>query len=64
VKSNIPYWAKKIAGNRERDARHIEALQNAGWSVFVIWECEIGDPKRMKRLAKQIAAIHPAANSK
>jgi DNA mismatch endonuclease, patch repair protein len=55
VKSNSPYWTAKIAGNRARDARHIGALREAGWNVFVIWECEIQD--RVRTLAAQITAL-------
>jgi len=40
VKSNALYWQTKIVGNRERDARHVAALEGQGWKVLVIWECE------------------------
>lgn len=39
--SNTEYWRKKINGNVERDIKNIEALQNQGWKVLVIWECEL-----------------------
>lgn len=35
------FWAGKFAGNVERDARNRDALQTAGWHVFVVWECEL-----------------------
>lgn len=37
---NAGYWNPKIAGNRERDARHSEALRGAGWTVLRFWEHE------------------------
>lgn len=40
-KSNKNYWGPKIQGNKERDQRRIKELENAGWNVITIWECEI-----------------------
>ena len=39
--SNEDYWRKKITRNIERDADNYAALQEAGWKVLVIWECEL-----------------------
>lgn len=39
--SNIEYWSAKLARNATRDAEHAAALQASGWTVVVIWECEI-----------------------
>ena len=39
-KSRTRYWADRIAKNRERDMRSISALEQLGWSVYVVWECE------------------------
>ena len=33
------FWLAKIRGNQARDARAIEALEEAGWRVAVVWEC-------------------------
>jgi DNA mismatch endonuclease (patch repair protein) len=35
------FWATKILGNRELDARQVEALRSAGWRVGIVWECAI-----------------------
>jgi len=40
-KTNREYWVKKIARNRERDARSLKELQALGWLVLTLWECEI-----------------------
>jgi len=42
-KSNSAYWANKIERNIERDFKSFEALQAEGWSVIVVWECDISD---------------------
>lgn len=43
-KSNLGYWAGKLARNVTRDARNIEALNALGFRVLVIWECEAALP--------------------
>jgi DNA mismatch endonuclease Vsr len=35
------YWRKKIEGNRQRDNRALQALEQAGWEVLVLWECQL-----------------------
>lgn len=42
-KSNQGYWGPKLARNIERDKANIAALENTGWLVLVIWECETKD---------------------
>ena len=39
--SNQEYWHPKILKNVERDRLNHLSLQNAGWKVIVIWECEL-----------------------
>jgi len=40
-KSNSEFWHNKIETNASRDKRNYEKLENDGWNVIVIWECEI-----------------------
>lgn len=40
-KSHVEYWFVKFEANQERDARNIRALEDAGWKVHVIWECQL-----------------------
>lgn len=40
-KTRVEFWEQKLTGNIQRDKQNIEALNKAGWRVFVIWECEI-----------------------
>jgi DNA mismatch endonuclease, patch repair protein len=46
-KSRIDFWARKLAGNKERDERNIAALRDLGWRVLVLWECELGNSSRL-----------------
>lgn len=38
-KTNVSYWAPKIAGNVARDELRHQQLTRAGWQVEVIHEC-------------------------
>ncbi len=40
-KSNVAFWENKFQKNKERDERKERDLKNAGWKVFVFWECQI-----------------------
>ena len=40
-KSNTEFWQNKIRTNRARDAATYAKLREQGWTVLVIWECEI-----------------------
>ncbi len=39
--SNRDFWVKKIRRNRERDEENYRLLQENGWHVIVIWECQL-----------------------
>jgi DNA mismatch endonuclease Vsr len=42
-KVRADWWAAKLARNVERDEKNLVALRAAGWSVLVLWECEVKD---------------------
>lgn len=35
------FWQEKFDGNVTRDARNRAALEEAGWTVITVWECEL-----------------------
>lgn len=39
--SNRSFWNAKLDANLARDKRYIRALRRAGWSVLVVWQCQI-----------------------
>jgi len=47
-KSNDSYWGLKLKRNVERDSATRYALEDAGWNVLTIWECETRDPEKLK----------------
>ena len=57
-RSNVDRWDAKFTANVARDRRNIVSLERLGWSVVVVWECElrINAPSRLERLVEQIRA--------
>ena len=41
--TNTKYWENKIARNVERYTTQLSTLENDGWSVLTVWECETVD---------------------
>lgn len=39
--SHKTYWVPKIERTKQRDQEHITALEQTGWKVIVLWECQI-----------------------
>lgn len=52
-KSRVDFWTQKFAANVKRDAKTRRALEQAGWQVLVVWECELRD---MAVLADRLSA--------
>ena len=55
--SNQEYWEPKILRNVERDKQNIVRLEEAGWSVVTVWECELKkavQQKTLEQLAEKI----------
>lgn len=40
-KTNTEFWVKKVARNQERDQEVWRKLEAKGWSVVIVWECEL-----------------------
>jgi DNA mismatch endonuclease, patch repair protein len=48
-KSRLDFWVPKLDANSRRDRRNLATLRRAGWSVLVIWECQLRDPTGLRR---------------
>jgi DNA mismatch endonuclease (patch repair protein) len=40
-KTHTEFWENKFKANRERDALKTKALVDSGWTVLILWECQI-----------------------
>lgn len=54
-KSNTEFWIQKFKRNVERDAKSVAALENAGWRVFIVWECELSSKNKISSTGLKIA---------
>ena len=46
--SRQDYWRSKLENNKLRDTINIKTLQDMGWKVLVIWECETKDLETLR----------------
>ncbi len=53
-KRNREFWLAKFGANRARDALALRRLHRLGYRTIVVWECELGDTKKLtRRLLKE-----------
>ncbi|MBQ4205283.1 MAG: DNA mismatch endonuclease Vsr, partial [Bacteroidales bacterium] len=55
-KSNVDFWVNKIHRNQERDQQNYQILQENGWHVIVIWECQL-KPNRIKETMLRVETL-------
>ena len=46
-KTNTAFWEHKLNRNVERDKRTQITLQQLGWKILVVWECETTKPDKL-----------------
>ena len=51
-KSNTEFWQQKIADTVERDNREYKQLEELGWRIIVVWECELKSKVQKERLER------------
>ncbi len=51
-KSNLDYWTPKLERNQIRDAERREELRLRGWDSLVLWECELKQTVRIRKLVR------------
>lgn len=49
-RSNEQNWQTKFEANVSRDAKNLEALRAAGWTVIIIWECGLREANVLAQL--------------
>lgn len=54
--SNRDFWVNKIRRNQERDQQNYQILQENGWHVIVIWECQL-KPDRIKETMLRVETM-------
>jgi len=56
-KSNTEFWEEKFRRNVERDASAQAALAQAGWRVFIVWECDLGSARKVDAAAESLSRL-------
>ena len=56
-KTNTGFWRAKIARNQERDQEVWRKLEAKGWSVIIVWECELKKAKLEETIGRVVGAI-------
>lgn len=58
-RNNAEFWQQKITTNIDRDRRQQKELEDAGWHVLIVWECDLRDRpmETLRKLADDIRNV-------
>lgn len=60
-KANADFWAAKRERTKERDASQRRLLEDAGWEVLTLWECELKESSALEsQLVQFLGSTSPA----
>lgn len=54
--TNREFWVSKIRRNQERDQENYRVLQENGWQVIVVWECQL-TPKHLEHTMREVELL-------
>lgn len=57
-KTNSSFWKNKIGGNVKRDEVVKKQLKKEGWTIIIIWECQLRPMKRERTLEKLVLMLN------
>lgn len=63
-KDNAEFWRNKLLRNKERDVEKIEQLKKLGWTVLIVWECQIKHGNSESTLQELVKYIRNIKNGK
>ena len=56
-KTNTDFWVAKVNRNRERDQEVWRKLEAKGWSVIIVWECQLKKANLEETVARVASEI-------
>ena len=59
-KDNSEFWKNKLLANKERDEKEKKEIEELGWKVIVVWECQLKKAERERTLNWLIEKIREA----
>lgn len=63
-KTHSEFWERKFARNRERDERNARLMLETGWTVLVVWECQLKRDRANATMARIAAEIRAAGEGR
>lgn len=51
-KTRVDFWKEKFEKNMVRDRRNLRELKKLGWSILVVWQCEIKDKDKLEKMIR------------
>lgn len=63
-KDNAEFWKNKLLANKERDEKEQEDIEELGWKVIVVWECQLKRAERERTLNWLVEKIRGGLNGK
>jgi DNA mismatch endonuclease (patch repair protein) len=57
------FWEKKFKANVARDLKQQAALEASGWTVLVLWECELKDESNIEEKLRSATNISSRSTS-
>lgn len=57
-KTRTEWWLNKIGGNIANDNKAKAVLQDAGWNIITIWECELKKSSLEETLKNLLNSLH------
>ena len=61
-RTHTEFWEDKFARNRARDERDVAQLLDAGWTVLVVWECQLKRGRAEATMARVVAGVRGASD--
>ena len=49
-KDNSEFWKNKLLANKERDEKEKKEIEELGWKVIIVWECQLKKAERERTL--------------
>ena len=56
-KTNTDFWVAKVTRNKEHDQETWRQLEAKGWSVIIVWECELSKARFNDTVDRVVAEI-------
>lgn len=56
------FWAEKLLKNKERDEKKKRQLEQMGWNIIVVWECQLKGEEKQPALEKLKSDVWKGGN--